>query len=263
MRWCLIATLTLTACGKKRVEAPAEMEEIARFLYLHFEDDAEAEAGLEKLIDWVIPNLNSDQAKLGYKLTTLTADDTIHITRPDRDPSATLGAAVLATSPYDLEVHARTMALEDQIYANPSNYAFYVRTTSSVDEAAFMAGSGRLDTSNEIETQNFGIRIPYTLQKDYRWIEGDFGRAIIARSHIPESGCASGGENCLMQSYSDDIWIEIPGRPDTIRFTATWNEVVSPATAFITEGQQINALAAGMVRVFENTDSFIADGGVE
>lgn len=262
MRWIVLGALAAMGC-RNRVDAPTEMEDVARYIYAHYDDDAELEAGLDNLIDWVEANLSSDQARRGYRLSRLSEEDTLGVEHAGRDHSTLLGAAVLAVSPFGPEPHAQTMIRDDQIFLNPQNYAFYEREVESDDLDAFLMGSGRIDTTNDIQTQSFGIRIPYVLQKDYRWVEGDWGQAIVARANLPEPGCNEGGGNCLMQSFADDIWIVLEGRPDTIRFTATWNEVVSPATDFITEEQQINALAAGMVNVFEKTDAFLADGGLD
>lgn len=262
MRWISVFALVMVAC-KTRVEAPTEMEDLTRYVYRNYDADAELQAGVENLLVWIEDNLDTEQARRGYRLSPLSDQDTVAVEHAGEDHGALLGAAVLGLSPFDIDLHAETMLLDDQVWQNPANFAFYDRVVESADLDGFLAGMGRIDTINDIQTQSFGIRIPYQLHKDYRWVEADFGRAIVARTSLPEAGCTEGGGNCLVQSFGTDIWIALGSRPDTIRFTATWNDVDSPAQSFIDESTQINALAAGMVNVFEKTDEFLAEGGLD
>lgn len=261
MRATLLTAVLLIGCARKRADAPEDMESIARFLYQGFDDDRAVEDGLENLVDWMLVNMDTEEAQRGYRLTQLTEEDTAGVQHPGEPHEELLGAAVVGVSPYGLQTHARTMVLPDQVYMNPGNLDYYDRAVDG-DDDGFVGGVGRIDTTNDVQTVSFGIRIPYLLFKDYRWIESDFGQAIIARHWIAASGCNAGGDNCLIQNFGEDIWIDLDSRTDTLRFTATWSEVDSPAQAFITEQMQIGALANGMVRVYENTDAFIADSGL-
>ena len=94
-------------------------------------------------------------------------EDTAHVDHAGRDQSTLIGAAVLGVSPYSAELHAQTMVRDDQMFLNPQNYAFYDRAVQGDDIDGFLTGSGRIDTTNDIQTQSFGIRIPYMLEKDY------------------------------------------------------------------------------------------------
>jgi len=259
----LLASLASIGCARKREPAPAEMEQIASFMLSVWEDDRSLEDAMVNLAPWLEENSTAEDAQDGYRLTPLPAENVATLDHPERVFDGLLGAAVAGVSPHDIQVHAQTMVLDDQVFSNPRNYEAYLRSVSGDATLFTDAEEGRVDTVNDITTSNFGVTIPYTLNKDYKWVYArDIGPAIIARSWIPEVGCNESGENCLQLSFSIDLWYEAtPG--ETIRFTSTWSEVTSSLDGVIGDDLRIAALASGMANVFDATDSFISEGGLD
>jgi hypothetical protein len=256
----LLPALVLMGCAREREPAPGEMEDLASFMIRTWEDDRSLEDALDNLAPWLEANAGTEDALEGFQLTPLAEDDVAEIDRPDANLADLLGASVAAFSPHAMGPHAMTIVLDDQVFSNPRNYESYARTVTG-DVEAFLDGEGEVRTQNDVLTSNFGISIPYVLFKDYKWVRASEGReAIIARSWIAERGCNPSGANCLDQSFSADLWF---AQPDdvTIRFTATWSQVTSGIA--IGEDLQIAALANGMAYVFEATDTFITEGGLE
>lgn len=259
-----LSALALMGCSKKREPAPDALEEIAAFMFRHWEDEATMEGAMQNLAPLLETNVDSEEAEDGWELTPLGAEAIEEVPGPD-DPAldALLGAAVAAMSPFPIQDHAATLVLEDQVFSNPANYAFYVREVVEGDPNAFIAGEAPLiRTQNDIETQNFGVRVPYMLEKDYRWISArGIEDAVIGRAWITEPGCSPNGENCLMQSWSIDLfYAQEDGR--TLRFTSTWSQIDSPLNSVITEQVRVAALANGMHQVFESSDEWLEEGGL-
>lgn len=253
----LIALLALTAagCAKERPLAPTEMTDIVRYMFQHWEDEAHMEEAFANLLVWLDDHVPSDEATEGFRLDPLTREDVSTIERPDRSLDGLLGAAGGADSAYALQAHAEHMVLADQIFSNPKQYKRYDRELLT-DKAAFLRGEGVLRTTNEIETSSFGITIPYTLLKDYRWVESPDGDlAIIARAWMEERGCNSGGGNCVEQTYSIDHFGARGNKG--VRFTATWSEVTSGIN--IGDDLLVKGLANGLQNVFEATDEYLAE----
>lgn len=260
MRPLLAVSLFATACARKRDPAPEEMENLAAFMIQHWDDERTLEEALDNLGPWLDENAPLPESTRGFRLTPLAEEHVDHLERPDADLSALLGASVAAPSLFSMEQHARTIVLDDQLFSNPRNYRVYSREVIG-DADAFVAGDGMVETVNDIETQNFGVSIPYRLMKDYRWVRTRDREAIIARSWIAERSCNEGGGNCLEQSFSVDLWQTTDS--GALRFTATWNQVRSSIDGLISEDAMVSALASGMAYVFTATDEFIEAGGVD
>ncbi len=251
-------------CARKREPAPAEMEEIASFMLRNWEDDRSLEDGMENLAPWLLENTLTEDALDGFQLTPLREESVEHLERPDRELDGLLGAAVAGISEFGIDPHVETILLDDQVFLNPGNYEHYERSVTG-DQGAFVEGDGFVETVNDIATSSFGVTIPYELRKDYKWVYGDdIPPAIVARSWIPEEGCNQSGENCLVLSFSVDVWWVVDGQSGfedgtTIRFTSTWSQVKSSLDGLIGDDLQIAALANGMGNVFVATDAFIAN----
>jgi hypothetical protein len=267
-RWSIaLSALLASGCAREREPAPAELEEIAAFMFLHWEDEETMKGAMEALAVMLEAQVDTDVAERGWVLTPL-GEESIQTVEPrpaEPDLSALLGAAVAARSPHSLTEHAESLTLTDQVWSNPTNYRAYTRVITEGDPERFTSGADRiLRTVNEVETANFGVQIPYTLHKDYQWLEpGLFGPrfepAIIGRAWIDEPSCNAGGGNCVNQSWSIDLFSQ--SASGIIRFTSTWSEV--DGSIPLGDDLLVRGLAVGMYQVFESSDEFIAEGGLE
>jgi hypothetical protein len=264
----LSAVLLLTsACARERAPAPEDVDGLSRFIFTHWEDEDLVAEGMTNLAIWLDgegrgPIASED----GYRLTPLTAEDIGPLQFPDRVPlDSLIGVAVAAESPFSIDEHAAILPLEDQAYTAPKKYERYARSLSAGSAGAFLAGGAHtvpevIRTDNDIVQERIGVRVPYTLNKDYRWVVTEDGqRAVIGRTWAPEIGCSGDdGEsgNCLELSFSVDLYLEDTDG-DTMRFTSTWNQM--SLIVDFGEDFQVAQMANGMLAVFVDTDTFLVE----
>ena len=261
MRAILTAALVVVAsgCAKEREPAPTEMVDLVRYLFDGFEDPDLVADGMVNLTAWMEDNVHTDVADEGCRLDPLTQQDTRSVEHPNRSFDALLGAAGGAVSGHPIGDHAEHILIRDQTFANPGQYEAYARSFEG-GRGDFEQGSGVLRTSNEVITKSFGIKIPYTLYKDYRWVPSEDGPDhILARSWVADRSCNDKGSSCLELSFSLDVFQAVPGGCN--RLTATWSEATSIVD--VPEKLMIAGLAQGLQNVFDNTEEFLDEGGVD
>jgi hypothetical protein len=257
---CLASFVFLTACARDRNPAPEDLDGLSGWLFQYWEDEAELTEGFENLVPWLDGDARTEEANDGFTLSDLTEVQTADVTHPDgADFEMLIGVAVPYVSPWSIEDHAGLLVMEDQTWNDTGTYAKYVREVAEGDAGTFVTGQGMVRTVNDIDKSGaFGVNIPYILYKDYRWVTvADGRRGVIGRSWTEEVSCAEGGNNCLHLSFSIDLFFE-SGDAETLRTTASWNDLRTEADAFLTEEQRIGLMVNGMNDIFTNTDDFLA-----
>ncbi|MEQ1507865.1 MAG: hypothetical protein ABMB14_36895 [Myxococcota bacterium] len=256
----VLATVTVTVtvlasgCGK-RDPAPTELEDLARYVFANWDDDALLPEASDNLLAWLTDNIDSEQARDGLELEDLASEDLADVEHPDAPLEDLIGACGAARSPFGIDLHAGHMVLGDQVFSNPKSYDHYDRTVTEGEPDVFVGGVGLLRTSNDVQTTTLGVTIPYILLKDYKWVQGETSRAILARSWIEEESCNDGGGNCLVQTYSVDMFFDHSG--ETWRMTAGWNQL--DTSIALPDATLVKTLADGIQDVFRYTDEFLAD----
>lgn len=268
MRALILGGLVLAtaACARSRAPADDDIDGLSRYIFTHWEDaDAMADA-MSNLSNWLEDTGRGEQAQEdGFVLEALTAEEIGPLEYPtERVPlSRLVGAVVSGSSVWSIDHHAELLPMEDQSWNAPRNYAHYNREVieGSVDQFLSPPAAEQRElirTDNDVMQSRLGVRIPYTLRKDYRWLTTRQGhRAIIGRTWAPNFGCSgSDGEsgNCLELSFSVDLFYE-SAEGDTMRMTASWNRL--SLAVELGEDLQIATLANGMIKVFEDTDAFL------
>jgi hypothetical protein len=251
-----IAVVALSSgCARSRESAPEDMDGIVVWLFRNFEDPDLLREGMDNLAPWLVGDGSSSDAQDGFVLSDLAEEDVADVPHPDRDLAALRGVAVPGTSPYPISGHAGLLILQNQLWNDPSTYDTYDRDIVDGDTDAFAAGSGIVRTVNTIDKKGaFGVHIPYTLYKDYQWTTlTDGTTAIVGRSWVEESSCAEGGNNCLYQTFSIDLFYA-PDDASTVRLTASWAELVTEADPFLSEDQLVGLMVHGIQDIFANTD---------
>lgn len=254
-RHLLLLALGAVACAKERPLAPTEMTDIVRYMFANWEDEPSLEAAVDNLDPWLTENAATDEADEGYRLDPLAEADVDSVERPDANLGDLLGAAGGAVSAFGIDAQAGHIVAADQVWANPSQYKRYDRSFAEGTPSGFKQGTTLLRTVNQVETSTLGVSIPYVLLKDYRWIEGENATAIVARSWIEDASCSDSGKNCLIQSFSVDVF-QAAGR-ETLRLTATWSEVESSVN--LSDDLLVASLAKGLQNVFDATDEYLAE----
>jgi len=262
MRLAILMLPPVVGCAKSREPVPEDVEGLSGYLFQHWEDPENLGSGMQNVADWLDTDGVPETLPDGYVLPDLTADEVMAVEYPDDPPLDTIiGVAVGAVSPYDILGHADLITWQDQTW-NADSYDVYNRTIVSGDAAAFASGSGTISTENEIDKAGaFNVHIPYTLYKDYAWVElADGASAIVARSWTSERNCAENGNNCIDLSFSVDLFYgSEPGQ--TVRLTASWNKLTTVADGLITEDGMIGQMVSGVGDIMINTDAVLLEEG--
>lgn len=252
---CILMGALIPAAGCKRAKtvAPTEMTEILTYMFVNFEDPDAMAAASDNLKPWLDENATAEETIDGYQLEPLDpADIDGSVTYPpDAVFEDQLGAAGGNISAFPLDDQPAHMVVKDQTFANEKSYNQYDRTIVEGTAGAFKKGEGLLRTTNKVSTQVLVYEIPYDLKKDYRWVEGEESRSIVARSWIEKEGCNDGGGTCLLQSFSVDVFMD--DGATTQRLTATWAQT-KPSLG---DDFMIDSLADGLQDVFEGTDAWL------
>lgn len=262
MRAAWMTMTVAVGCAKAREPAPKDLDTLAHEAFRAFETPTltEVAAGLA---DWLDEEGGSEAAWEGYRLTNLTASDIASIDVPaGTDLSAHVGISTSAPSPFDVVGHATLIVEPDQTWTDPKSFDRYDREVFEGDPSAFARGSGHVRTRNDIvKSGAFGVTIPYTLRKDYRWVAlPDGTSAIAARGWLEETGCSDNGKNCVLQSWGVELFHGVaPGQ--THRLYIVWLEVVTEADGLMSEDGKIGLIAKGNQDILESTDEELAARG--
>lgn len=248
----------VAACAPTREPAPEDLDGLLHYLYRYHDDEVAVADAMGIFGEWLDDEGRDEDAREGFRLTPLTEEDVAPVDHPGRDLTAAGGVGVGTVSPFPDLDHAGATVLFDQRYNDPDSYARYERDIVEGEASAFEAGEGTIRTVNDIDKTKVGVSIPYILYKDFEWVRIDADRrAFVGRSWVTEPSCSENGNNCLHQSFSVDVWYARDDE-DTVRFTATWNEVTSVADAFLSEDQIVAVAVNGMLSIFDSTDAFLA-----
>ncbi|MCO4743383.1 MAG: hypothetical protein KC912_01255 [Proteobacteria bacterium] len=254
----LLPLLILLPACKRPPEAPAELDDLSRYLYRSWgaEDEAEREVGFSNLIAFLETiDMEDNLQDRAWELTPVNEDDLWDIEWPtEQDPAATLGVAVARQSVYPPLDHATLQIEEDQLPAEPSANE-YVRTFD-VDPTCFLDETcNPLFSVNQVQRQNLLISVDFTLYKDFRWVETDNGPALFARSYVDQVWEGNSGGSSIVQSYSCDIWLP-DGNGTTWRYQTLWSE---SEVGGASDSMTIATLKASIDNILETGDEAIEE----
>jgi hypothetical protein len=246
--------ILLVGCAKERTPAPTEMTDIVRYLFANWEDPDALPEAVDNLGGWIDRNIDTEDATDGLELDPLTQADIASVDHPEKGLEDLVGVAGEAHSSFPVEDHAAYLVLGDQTFSNPGQYKSYVRTITEGEPTRFANGEGLIRTTNDVVTATLGIEVPYTLMKDYRWVEGETERAVVGRAWIEERSCNDGGSNCVEHTYSIDLFYA-DGPQRSQRMTASWSDVATSPE--FSHDIKVASLANGIQKVFEESEKFL------
>lgn len=256
----LIAAGLGSGCKKTEV-ASRDLDTLMHDLYRDYGEPEAASVDIVDLEGFLLGEGRTETASEGYTLSDLEADDVAGVTHPDRSFDTLVGAAVGYVSAFPPEDHAVSALEPDQVWNDPKSLESYQRAIVSGDTEAFSGGAGLVSTTNDIiKSGAFGVTVPYTLMKDYRWVTASEGRdVLLARSWIEERGCSDNGKNCVEASYSLEIFYPDPEQEgQTIRLTVAWIDLVTEADSLLSEESRLDLLVNGQNDIFEAMDAHLA-----
>ena len=255
-----LVLLLFVGCAKERPPAPNDLDGMSHFLFKHWEDRQQVADGMSALGEWLETAGREEEATdFGFILSDLTDEEVVENSHPDYSLDLLVGVALTGVSPFSVESHGELIVLKDQIWNSEKTYIKYDRTLREGTAEDFLPSDGMVRTDNDIDKGGpFGIHIPYTLRKDFRWVETDQGKhAVIARSWVETEGCSGSdgeGKNCVSLSFSVDIWYGSDDQ-ETIRLTSTWNYLQTSVDSLLTEEFLVKTMTNGLQEIFENTDA--------
>ncbi len=255
----LLATTSLGGCARERAPSPVELDDLAGQLFRDWDDPEAMDVHGEALGRFLVDEARSDAGWDGLRLSNLTSDEVSGVDYPsDTDLALHGGMATTMASAFPIEAHAELLVEPDQTFTEPGSFLVYDREVIDGDAGRFREGEGWVLTDNDIRKSGaFGIEIPYTLRKDYRWVHGEERSAVIGRSWVTEPGCSENGRNCVLQSWGIDAFVS--DGDETLRLYAVWIEVQTEADGFITEDQKLALVAKGNQDVLEATEAALAE----
>jgi hypothetical protein len=251
-----VAVLLLCgACAPQRDPAPEDLDGLVRYMFQHWEDEALMSEAMANLTPWLDSDGSSEEAYEGYLLGDLTELEVDGIVRPAQALlGEATGLAQTGVSSYGPLDHAELIVQSDQTWNEPSTYARFVRDVVEGDPDSFARGAGMVRTENDIEKSGaFGVSIPFLQNKDYRWVEVDGVSTIVGRSWVEESSCSDNGKNCVVQSYSIDLFHPTPNG-GVVRLMAGWNELTTEVDALLSQDFLIQQMVQGNREIMENTE---------
>lgn len=257
-----VALFSTVGCARERDPAPDDLDGLARYLFRNWEDAEAVYEGIGNLAPWLRDQGLSEEAQEGYLLSKLTEAEVADVQRPLSQPlSEAIGVGQTGTSSFSLEDHAPLMVRSDQTWNEPSTYEHYVRQVVEGDPDSFSSGHGMIRTFNDIEKSGaFGVTIPFEQNKDYRWVSHEeFGDSVVGRSWVEQSYCSENGKNCVMQSFSIDLFHQLDdGR--SVRLIAGWTEVRTEVDALVTQDFLVQQMVDGNQDIMEATEEELSGG---
>lgn len=240
--------LGLLAC-KHPVEAPTELDELARFLFREFE--AEDPAGLAAGVENLRPLLEQAPDE-GWSLTPIELADLDDLSPPEgRDPADCGGLAVVYSSPHPVPDHVGVMLQADLTPASPTAES-YDRSFLEGQDCFEGAICEFLRTENAIFRSNLLMQMGFTLYEDYRWVDG----AILSRNWLAESAHGDSDSNHLWQDWEIEAWLPTDDG-GTLRLWAMWTEA---EYAGVSEEMAEVSGRAGLISAMEAQDEWIEGG---
>jgi len=220
----LVILMALVGC-KSPLEAPSDLEELTRWMFIEWEDPDALAAGAANLLEFARTEVDfeADWEGRSYESGALGEGAADGLVNHNYDPADTVSVVLFFSSRYPAEDHLDHIGMEDQTPVEPSSSELYNRSFIENDPGCVSDGSCEFMRSmNDVRRDTALYTLDYDMRKDWRWItiEGE-GEALCARSFNLES--ASGNLIELQQGYSVDIFL--PDGNGALRMQSTWQQM--------------------------------------
>lgn len=220
----LVPIATILACGCKVVDAPDDLEDLAVFGFVHFDD---GDAFREETADALTLSVDDNLVELreGYRVDSLTGEDLEGAGVEAPEPRELIGVATVIEMATSLDEVLEILCGDDiaENFASTLEYTvhdstdldcFLTRTCESYAfDATRMNDLGLMGTSE----QDFSMTL--------RWVDLADGReGVLIRQLSPEEVDMSSSLVRLHQNYIFDF-LEPTENGGTRRFEANWVDV--------------------------------------
>lgn len=224
----------IAGCARRSPSADPEFNDAAAFLLREFTGpEADLAFALRRLERQVYLSMDVEAESVQARALApdaLTPADVEALNPEGRDPALALPVAVAKTSAFEPRDHAAIQMLVDHTPVEPYSPDLYERTFLAGRDCWQSVDCGEMVTTNDLIKKNALMEVPYTLLKDFRWIdlnlpdpsdvppgdpvvnEGEPRWAFIARAWTDRSWSGDGGNVHVHQSYTIDTWIPRDGQ---------------------------------------------------
>jgi hypothetical protein len=258
MRTALIALIALSALAcKPPPEAPAELDELAGYIYGHHpdEDPAAMQAGLQSLTDWL--DANWAEAEEGYVISALSEETVDAVDEVDRSSEEMIGLAVPTASVYSVDqaVYAMVGVMCDEVY--PDMFWEYERDTFG-DADCFLARECDRLEAREFMESHFPLDVVSIAQSynQYLWVELEGGWAMVQRNWLEMPPEVSGPLASYIE-VDEQFYLNLflPADEGFWRLQATWMIFSQDG---VPEDAAMNLAVNNMVDNSETLDEYLS-----
>ncbi len=227
----LLAALSCTPA----VEAPAELDELASWLYTyHSDEDPEAMiSGIDRLAEWFDDHQTEALAE-DWEVTSLEEETVDGVDEVDRTTEGMVALAVFTESVHSVEDAALAMVGTEVDEVYPDTFSDYERQWDS-DPDCFLLEECSRTSAYENYTASFPFDIHTTneLQNEYLWVEGTDRKAMVHRNWLLSPPETNSVLLEIDEMFHLNLFLESDG--GFVRLQSAWmvvtQEAVNPATA--------------------------------
>jgi len=268
MRIAFPLTLVLAVgCAKPAVEAPAELAELSRFLFLHALDDepAELEAAVENLIPQILTDdFDAEPRDRAVALPVLKGRFLGDLSIPegvDAEKQVPRGLSGVSTSSIDELREAITIPNRVCLDSDTTVWAMREFTT---DAGCWDSGAcDRLEAVQETRKENPIAKVWYDLFISARTLEliddeeDTVTQAIVTRGWIEEQFVGDSQGDTWDQLFYVEVLVE-NGANESLRWTGYWSSI---DLALIGDDAYGILVADGLAQSAQWTDDYVSTGG--
>ncbi len=252
------ALLALALSGCKVVDAPASLEALVIYGFVHFDDD---DAHPIAAVEGLRPKLKKNAAELveGVRVQAMTAADLREAGLPAEKGTEIVGAAATVDYASDLDAIADAWSNRHMDRILPVAIDFEIRAERG-DRACFLARdceSWSYDAWRQNDMGMFGTS-EQTFTRDFRWLELDDGTVVLtARDLATEPAEISSGLVQIDQQYAWSVFL--PAGRGTLRFDTFWVEARAVGVD-IPDAFAVDLAVSSMAETAEAVDAWTGGG---
>ncbi len=254
--------LALLAIGcKPPVEAPADLDELAAYMFANFGNEttdelAAASLNLETLLSPLDYEAGTDDRS--WSLSVLSEADMGGITpTPEAVIDNQVPVAVAGMYQGSLEQAVDLILDPNQVCIGGDGYVYYERRFDAGDDCFDGAGCELLEVTNVARYESLLANVWLKERMESRWVELEDGRsAVVEIGWMEERFTSDSGNATWDQRYGLDFYLPVTdGSSEVYRFFAFWSSADIPGVG---EDTYANLAVSGIDEGFANESAFTA-----
>ncbi len=255
-----VIAVALIGC-KPPVEAPADLDELAAYMYANFANEttdelAAASLNLEAILAPLDYEANTDDRS--WSLSVLNEADMGGITpTPEAVIDEQIPVAVAGMYQGSLEDAVGLILDPNQVCIGGDGYVYYERRFDAGDDCFDGAGCELLEVTNVARYESILASVWLRERMESRWVELEDGRsAVVEIGWMEERFTSDSGNATWDQRYGLDFYLPATdGGDEVYRFFAFWSSADIPGVG---EDTYANLAVSGIDEGFANESAFTA-----